>query len=259
MEERDDAQATPAVEGPGNDSTTHTTNPSSSTPTAYSAGAAEKGQLKIDTFVEEKYAPYLREYTVLIEYKQLPQHVPSGVFVLPSLQSLFEWHGVMFIRQGLYKKGVFKFVLSIPEAYPDAAPTLRFVTPVFHPLVSAQGEVDLTRAFPRWVAYRDQIWCVLAHVKKLFYHIQADNPLNADAAAKFLAADASEFEQSAVKCVEDSLKDVYINPTDSSLRFAEWNQHFENLRNYILEKEDENEGIISWVSKGVSKIINIRY
>jgi hypothetical protein len=36
--------------------------------------------------------------------------------------------------------GVFKFVLSIPEAYPDAAPTLRFVTPVFHPLVSAQGE-----------------------------------------------------------------------------------------------------------------------
>jgi ubiquitin-protein ligase len=111
-------------------------------------------------------------------------------------------------------------VLSIPDAYPNAAPTLRFVTPVFHPLVSAQGdprcllcftaahtahtvhvltscththvvrklvtgEVDLTRAFPRWVAYRDQIWCVLAHVKKLFYHIQADNPLNADAAAKY--------------------------------------------------------------------------
>jgi hypothetical protein len=66
MEERDDAQATPAVEGPGNESTTHTTNPSSSTPPS-SAGAAEKGQLKIDTFVEEKYAPYLREYTVLIE------------------------------------------------------------------------------------------------------------------------------------------------------------------------------------------------
>ena len=27
----------------------------------------------------------------------------------------------------------------------------------------------------------------------------------------------------------------------------------------IYQKEDENEGIISWVSKGMSKIINIRY
>jgi hypothetical protein len=53
------------------------------------------------------------------------------------------------------------------------------------------GEVDLTRAFPRWVAYRDQIWCVLAHVKKLFYHIQADNPLNADAAAKYTTHDTT--------------------------------------------------------------------
>jgi hypothetical protein len=69
MEERDDAQATPVVEEPGNESsTTYTTNPSSSTPSASSAaGAAEKGQLKIENFVEEKYAPYLREYTVLIE------------------------------------------------------------------------------------------------------------------------------------------------------------------------------------------------
>lgn len=67
MEERDDAQATPVVEEPGNEATTHTTNPSSSTTASSAAGAAEKGQLKIENFVEEKYAPYLREYTVLIE------------------------------------------------------------------------------------------------------------------------------------------------------------------------------------------------
>jgi hypothetical protein len=69
MEERDDAQATPVVEEPGNESSTHTTNPSSPSTTSSSsaAGAAEKGQLKIENFVEEKYAPYLREYTVLIE------------------------------------------------------------------------------------------------------------------------------------------------------------------------------------------------
>ena len=29
------------------------------------------------------------------------------------------WNGVLFIRQGLYQEGVFKFKLVIPENYPD--------------------------------------------------------------------------------------------------------------------------------------------
>jgi len=30
------------------------------------------------------------------------------------------WHGVMFIRQGLYQGGVYRFQLFIPDTYPDA-------------------------------------------------------------------------------------------------------------------------------------------
>jgi len=144
------------------------------------------------------------------------------------------WYGVIFIRQGLYRKGVFKFVLSIPDTYPDVPPQFKFLTPVYHPLVSPRGEVDIKRAFPQWVAYRDQIWCVLAYVKKLFYKIETEEALHIEAAAMFLT-DASKFQRSVSSCVEASLRDVYINHQDSSLRFSEWNQHLNNLSDCLLD------------------------
>ncbi len=41
--------------------------------------------------------------------------------LLVSLHQVFvaDWHGVLFIRQGLYQEGVFKFSVQIPENYPD--------------------------------------------------------------------------------------------------------------------------------------------
>lgn len=32
---------------------------------------------------------------------------------------LLEWFGVIFIRQGLYQGGVFRFTLYVPDNYPD--------------------------------------------------------------------------------------------------------------------------------------------
>lgn len=37
-----------------------------------------------------------------------------------SLFYFIVWHGVMFIRQGLYQGGVYRFQLFIPDTYPDA-------------------------------------------------------------------------------------------------------------------------------------------
>lgn len=32
---------------------------------------------------------------------------------------LLEWFGVIFMRQGLYQGGVFRFTLYVPDNYPD--------------------------------------------------------------------------------------------------------------------------------------------
>ena len=39
------------------------------------------------------------------------------------------WHGVMFIRQGLYQGGVYRFQLFIPDTYPDADCPVRDLLP----------------------------------------------------------------------------------------------------------------------------------
>ena len=49
------------------------------------------------------------------------KYFPIGLYILQYFLVclLTDWHGVLFIRQGLYQEGVFKFSVQIPENYPD--------------------------------------------------------------------------------------------------------------------------------------------
>ena len=83
----------------------------------------------------------MKNYALTLEYKHLQQRAPGGVYVLPHELRL--WSGVIFVRQGVYRDGIFKFRVIIPTNYPadDACPTVVFDTPVFHPLVNPEVKV----------------------------------------------------------------------------------------------------------------------
>ena len=88
---------------------------------------------------------------------------------------------MLFIHHGIYAEGVFKFVMTIPENYPDGdcpvcninlilpvfrglfyevihsqssifiLQLMKFVPPVYHPLINFEtGEVNVKQAFPSW-------------------------------------------------------------------------------------------------------------
>ena len=75
----------------------------------------------------------VKDYCVVAEYKNLKDHGPLGIYVnnfyfilieinrevkiLPSFDNLRVWHGVLFVRSGLFKNGVFRFRVDIPEEY----------------------------------------------------------------------------------------------------------------------------------------------
>jgi ubiquitin-protein ligase len=40
-------------------------------------------------------------------------------FIVVWTTSCLVWYGVLFIHHGIYEEGVFKFVMTIPENYPD--------------------------------------------------------------------------------------------------------------------------------------------
>ena len=97
------------------------------------------------------YGPFFLEYSLLAEYNLLRKQKLPGVYVIPSTNSplckqLYEqyiysiinkssnfqayhydnimlifsgWYGIIFVRQGIYQEGIFRFKIIIPENYPD--------------------------------------------------------------------------------------------------------------------------------------------
>jgi len=51
---------------------------------------------------------------------------------------------------GHYAGGVFKFNVIFSEQYPQDPPTVNFITPVFHPLIRADGLLNVEAGFPQW-------------------------------------------------------------------------------------------------------------
>ena len=68
------------------------------------------------------------------------------------------WNGIIFIKIGLFADGCFKFNLLIPDDFPYSRPAIKFLTPVFHPQVRENGELNLAKAFPTWTPRKDRIW-----------------------------------------------------------------------------------------------------
>jgi ubiquitin-protein ligase len=114
---------------------------------------------------------------------------PRGVYISPSSESIFGkvfsykyhsnftvWNCVIFIRQGIYKNAIFRFNLEIPEIYPQQRPTIIFLTPVFHPLISEEGVLDLELPYPQWSSDKNFLWQPICYVKKIFYKFPAIPP-----------------------------------------------------------------------------------
>jgi ubiquitin-protein ligase len=55
------------------------------------------------------------------------------------LDNQLEWNGVLFIKEGAYKKGIFKFTIQIPQSYPSKPPIVIFSTKVIHPLIDSKS------------------------------------------------------------------------------------------------------------------------
>ena len=102
----------------------------------------------------------LKNYQIMIEYKHLKQHVPPGIYILPSFHNMRTWCGVIFLRAGVWKSGIFRFTIDMPDTYPgnNSCPKITFLNQVFHPMVDYDtGEIDLSLRFPNWIGGKHYI------------------------------------------------------------------------------------------------------
>ena len=65
------------------------------------------------------------KWDILIEYKNLADVIPRGMYVLPIVKDAFTWDGALFLSTGLYKGCTVRFRLDLPrDNYPNSAPML---------------------------------------------------------------------------------------------------------------------------------------
>lgn len=148
-------------------------------------------------------------------------------FVHTILTQLLVWYGVIFVHKGFYRSGAFKFRLTIPQDYPSQAPSVTFLTDMFHPLVDVNGNVSIAQQFPIWRPYQDYIFHILHYLKNMFKKVVLDG-LNDKycfnkEAYRLYRTDISVFGKLAQQCAQLSITESYLFdhfPDNNVIKFA---------------------------------------
>mmetsp|Transcript_6500 Transcript_6500/g.9519 ORF Transcript_6500/g.9519 Transcript_6500/m.9519 type:complete len:260 (+) Transcript_6500:169-948(+) len=181
----------------------------------------------------------LRDYKLTIEYKHLKQHSPSGVYLLPSTSSLRLYHGVIFLRRGLYSDAVFKFTMELPEEYNDVNtwPRITFSQWVYNPHVTENNELDVQRVYTKWDPHRHYLVTVLTYLKKVFYmKAFGDNAVANKEALELSRNNPAGYRKMVEKCVKESQRGMFINEPNSSLKFKQENEMHVALRELMVDR-----------------------
>ncbi|KAF8332669.1 ubiquitin-conjugating enzyme/RWD-like protein [Cantharellus anzutake] len=104
-----------------------------------------------------------------LEYASLQRHAPSGIYCVPSFDSILVWNCVVFIHQGYYSGAILRFKMTFSDDYPQRPPTVTFQSDtVFHPLISPEGDMSLSARFRPWLPQEHHVFDILHSLKAAF-------------------------------------------------------------------------------------------
>ncbi|XP_059622954.1 protein crossbronx homolog [Phlebotomus argentipes] len=198
-----------------------------------------------------------QEYKILAEYKMLMSENLRGVYVIPSHDNPLHWFGVIFVREGLYREGIFRFSITFPDTFPNSsrAPVIEFKSEVFHPFIRPETrQLDTRDAFPDWDS-SCHLWQLLKYVIYVLEQPEVclsssliEQEAQEDAmggrnreALEMLKHNRADFVASVKKCVQESQERVYENVDGEdkhAIVFEAWDQ---NVHQGILEKIKSNQ------------------
>uniref|UniRef100_A0A2K6JQE0 Ubiquitin-conjugating enzyme E2 C n=1 Tax=Rhinopithecus bieti TaxID=61621 RepID=A0A2K6JQE0_RHIBE len=102
----------------------------------------------------------------------------KGISAFPESDNLFKWVGTIHGAAGtVYEDLRYKLSLEFPSGYPYNAPTVKFLTPCYHPNVDTQGNICLDILKDKWSALYD-VRTILLSIQSLLGEPNIDSPLN---------------------------------------------------------------------------------
>eukprot|EP00163_Fabomonas_tropica_P011947 TRINITY_DN2298_c0_g1_i2.p1 TRINITY_DN2298_c0_g1~~TRINITY_DN2298_c0_g1_i2.p1 ORF type:complete len:171 (-),score=21.47 TRINITY_DN2298_c0_g1_i2:456-968(-) len=130
------------------------------------------------------------------EYKEITNNPVDGIIAGPvSEQNYFEWEAIiMGPSQTPYEGGVFQALLKFPPDYPLSPPSMRFITPLWHPNIYPDGRVCISILHapgddPNHYELSSERWSPVQSVEKVLLSVLSmiaepndESPANLDAA-----------------------------------------------------------------------------
>jgi len=194
------------------------------------------------------YGAYFLEYSLMAEFQLLQQQRLPGIYCIPAYSSPLTWYGVLFIRQGPYQGGVFRFQVSLPENYPDGdCPSVVFDAPVFHPHVDPDtNQLNVKQGFHKWKRNGNHIWQLLLYTRRVFYKVEVTNPelaVNKEA-ARLWQEDGEKYQCLAKDCVKEWEERTYSQTSDDPhfIRFQEFDSSLHEGARQELKRGGEGVG-----------------
>eukprot|EP00889_Picochlorum_renovo_P001781 jgi/Picre1/28811/NNA_004208.t1 len=135
------------------------------------------------------------------DFKRLQNDPPEGVNAVPRPENIMAWKAVIFGPEGtIWDGGVFRLSMEFSEEYPNKAPTVKFITKIFHPNVYDGGDICLDILQNQWSPIYD-VSAILTSIQSLLSDPNPNSPANSEA-AKLFTDDREEYNRRVHAVVE---------------------------------------------------------
>eukprot|EP00741_Cyanophora_paradoxa_P003888 tig00000737_g3782.t1 len=137
------------------------------------------------------------------DFKVLQEDPPQGISAAPRENDIMQWEAVIFGPENTpWEDGTFKLSLVFTEDYPNKAPTVKFLTRMFHPNIYADGSICLDILQNQWSPIYD-IASILTSIQSLLCDPNPNSPANSEA-ARLYQENKREYERRVKQVVEES-------------------------------------------------------
>ena len=107
-----------------------------------------------------------------------------------------------FARLTFVQGGTFQLEVTFSEEFPTKPPHVKFLNPMFHPNIYANGELCLDILQNQWSPIYD-IAAILTSIQSLLCDPNPNSPANSEA-ARLWNENRREYNRRVVQCVEES-------------------------------------------------------
>ncbi|EAY22942.1 Ubiquitin-conjugating enzyme family protein [Trichomonas vaginalis G3] len=118
------------------------------------------------------------------DYKLITTQPPDGVRLI-SQKSLLEWEvEIDGPKETIWENGHFRLTVNFPSEYPFKAPSVKFITKIYHPNISSTGGICLDLLIDKWLPSYN-VASLLVSIRSFLDDPNPEHGLNSEALEMF--------------------------------------------------------------------------